>query len=294
MAQQISRHPEARPDRSLIVDRDGELPVGLQLAWRLRAMIAAGRLQPGERLPSVRELSERAGVHVNTVRSVYGQLEDDGLVASRQGVGTFVSGRALDAAELDRIAAAAVEEARELGLDPRRLAAAVYGAAVLGGEDEGDRLSSVTSTPLPDPGYEGDPRAVRGDLRRQIERLEAELAAYARDVPQPEPVHPLALPDAHVADVGELEEVRNRLLQQLADARSKAARRGRREQRARVQREAMVRDPEGHRWQWVSNEDAGERTCGKWQVTPRYGPLGALMGWWRVKVSSGCPLAGAG
>jgi DNA-binding transcriptional regulator YhcF (GntR family) len=290
----VAQQAQIAPDLSLGVDRDGEVPLGLQLAWRLRAMIAAGRLEPGDKLPSVRQLSERGGVHVNTVRSVYRQLEDEGLIASRQGVGTFVSGRALDAAELDRIASAAVEEARELGLDTRRLAAAVYGAAMLDAEGAGRRASPTTSTPLPDPGAEGDGGPARRDLRRQIERLEAELAAYARDVPRPEPMHPLALPDPHIADVAELEGVRNQLLRQLADARARAARRGRREQQAMARREAMVRDPGAHRWQWVSNEDAGERTCGQWQVTPRYGPLGALMGWWRVKVSSGCPLAATG
>ena len=55
----------------------------------------------------------------------------------------------------------------------------------------------------------------------------------------------------------------------------------------------MAREPSEHKWQWVSNEDVGEPGCRTWRVTPRYGPVGALMGWWRVKVSSGCPLAGA-
>jgi DNA-binding transcriptional regulator YhcF (GntR family) len=41
----------------LTVDRDSDLPVGVQLAWRLRSLIAAGKLGPGEQLPSVRELA---------------------------------------------------------------------------------------------------------------------------------------------------------------------------------------------------------------------------------------------
>jgi DNA-binding transcriptional regulator YhcF (GntR family) len=259
---------------TLTVNRDDELPVGVQLAWRLRGMIGSGELAPGARLPSVRGLAELAGVHVNTVRSVYGQLERDGLIASRQGRGTFVSERPSGSPEIQRIATEAVSEAVDAGIDPRRLSEAVYAA---------------TGAALPDLEREGDQHAARRDLRRQIGHLEAELAAYARELPRPEPQHPLLAPKAHVADVAELEEIRDRLLEQLAGARATAARRGRRADRARARREQMVRDPGDRRWEWVSNEEAGEQACGGWHVTPQYGPLGAVMGWWRVKVSSGCP-----
>lgn len=83
--------PEVR-ELGLSVDRGAEVPVGTQLAWRLRELVGAGKLRPGDRLPSVRELAIEAGVNVNTVRSVYGRLENDGLVRSEQGRGTFVAG----------------------------------------------------------------------------------------------------------------------------------------------------------------------------------------------------------
>src|SRR3954449_3292897 len=83
--------PEAH-ELGLRVDRGGEVPVGTQLAWRLRELVSAGRLRPGDRLPSVRELAIEVGVNVNTVRSVYGRLENEGLVSSEQGRGTFVAG----------------------------------------------------------------------------------------------------------------------------------------------------------------------------------------------------------
>jgi hypothetical protein len=41
----------------------------------------------------------------------------------------------------------------------------------------------------------------------------------------------------------------------------------------------------------VYNEDIGEPGCKHWHAKPKWGPLGLLMGWWRVKISSGCPLA---
>src|SRR5438309_9786782 len=76
----------------LHVNRDGDVPVGTQIAWQIQALIAGGRLQPGERLPSVRRLAEVAGVNVNTVRAVYERLEGEGFVVSRHGRGTFVAG----------------------------------------------------------------------------------------------------------------------------------------------------------------------------------------------------------
>src|SRR5918999_308737 len=76
----------------LTVDRGGELPFGAQLGGRIRTGLREGRLGPGDRLPSVRELAEAAGVNVNTVRAVYARLESEGLVRSEHGRGTFVSG----------------------------------------------------------------------------------------------------------------------------------------------------------------------------------------------------------
>src|SRR2546423_920656 len=83
--------PDAR-DLGLSVDRGAEVPLGTQLAWRLRQLVDGGSLRPGDRLPSVRELAIEAGVNVNTARSVYGRLENEGLVSSEQGRGTFVTG----------------------------------------------------------------------------------------------------------------------------------------------------------------------------------------------------------
>ena len=76
----------------LTVDREAELPIGAQLAGRIRTALRERRLGPGDRLPSVRELAEAAGVNVNTVRAVYARLESEGLVRSEHGRGTFVSG----------------------------------------------------------------------------------------------------------------------------------------------------------------------------------------------------------
>src|SRR3954463_7179284 len=106
--------------------RSDDLPLGAQLAWRLRVLIASGQLGPGERLPGVRELASGTGVNVNTARAVYGRLEEDGLIVSRHGLGTFVSEDATASPELERLAAEVADSARASGVDPRDLARAIY------------------------------------------------------------------------------------------------------------------------------------------------------------------------
>jgi DNA-binding transcriptional regulator YhcF (GntR family) len=109
----------------LVVDRDADVPVGVQIAWALRARIAEGALAPGARLPGLRELAEATGVNVNTARTVYQRLEQGGIVESQQGTGTFVAAGAQPSA-LGRVAALAAEHARDCGVSQRDLAAALY------------------------------------------------------------------------------------------------------------------------------------------------------------------------
>ena len=77
----------------LSVDRGTGTPLGAQLAGRIRTAVEDGTLVPGDRLPSVRELADTAGVNVNTIRAVYARLESEGRVSSEQGRGTFVAAR---------------------------------------------------------------------------------------------------------------------------------------------------------------------------------------------------------
>jgi len=88
----------------LKVNRNGDVPVGTQLAWQIEALIANGRLRPGEQLPSVRGLAEAVGVNVNTVRSVYARLEGEGFLVTEHGRGSFV---AANVPQVDPRAAAA-------------------------------------------------------------------------------------------------------------------------------------------------------------------------------------------
>jgi len=233
----------------------------------------------------VRRLAEWADVNVNTVRAVYAQLERDGLVVTRHGLGTFVAEGASASADLEQIALDAIAAAREAGTDPRDLAVMMMVCAGLVPAEGG-----AAAEPLPDLELESDERSVRRELRRQIGRLEAELASYVRDVPPGSASTPPS-GEAHVAGVAELERTRDALLARLSEARENAGRRAASEQRARARRDEMLRDPAANRWEVVSSAEAGEEGCTDYRVSPRYGPLGMLMRWWQVKVSGGCPLA---
>ncbi len=213
------------------IDSSDELPVGLQLTWRLRALISTGQLASGERLPSFRRLAEWAGVNVNTVRAVYEGLEQDGLVVSRQGQGTFVADGVEPAPELEEIAAEALRRASDAGLGPRDLAIVAMACASLPG-DVGGEAPALPAPGLPDPEGESEAIEVRQELRRQIGRLEAELASYTRHLSAELPTAPRRAV-AHVAGVQELEQTRDTLIAQLSEAQKAAEQRVREEARAR-------------------------------------------------------------
>lgn len=66
----------------------------VQISQALRQRIDAGVYAPGQRLPTVREVGGALGLNFNTVARAYRVLEAEGLITSRQGQGTFVSGAA--------------------------------------------------------------------------------------------------------------------------------------------------------------------------------------------------------
>jgi DNA-binding FadR family transcriptional regulator len=110
----------------IALDHAADVPLGVQLDWVVRAAVAAGRLQAGDRLPGLREVADQLGVNHNTVRAAVAKLEAEGLLETRHGSGTFVAAGAATqlrhAALLDDVA----QRAQDAGVAPRELAAALY------------------------------------------------------------------------------------------------------------------------------------------------------------------------
>jgi DNA-binding LacI/PurR family transcriptional regulator len=73
------------------IDRDGAVPLVVQLVQQLRWLIVRGQAGVGDRLPPVRELAHELGVNMHTVRAAYQELANAGLVTSRPGAGTIVA-----------------------------------------------------------------------------------------------------------------------------------------------------------------------------------------------------------
>jgi DNA-binding transcriptional regulator YhcF (GntR family) len=186
------------------IDRDAEVPIGVQLAWALRTRIRDGRFEPSQRLPGLREMAEAIGVNVNTVRAVYQNLEHEGLIDSQQGSGTFVAATPRRRSTVGAIAASAAREAHDTGVDPREVAAALYAS--------------------PEPPEGPDEQAVhrRRLLRAQIGVLERTLSEMEASYPGVAPP-----PNAIRGDVGptllsaeQLEQVRTHLVRRLASVQA--------------------------------------------------------------------------
>ena len=80
-------------DWSGAVDSRDATPLHAQLERSIRVAIAARRLQPGDQLPTVRQLAVALRVNANTVAKVYAYLERAGVLETRRGVGTFIAAR---------------------------------------------------------------------------------------------------------------------------------------------------------------------------------------------------------
>lgn len=73
------------------IDSQDATPIYAQLERALRAAIATGRMQPGDQLPTVRQLAVELRVNANTVARVYAELERAGVIETRRGVGSFIN-----------------------------------------------------------------------------------------------------------------------------------------------------------------------------------------------------------
>jgi hypothetical protein len=153
----------------------------------------------------------------------------------------------------------------------------------LGGASS-SRWSSLLKTDV-------DEAPARRSLRDQIAKLERELAALFSSA------YPRRGFDWHVSspggprllDVADLERLRDELAGRVEETRRTLRDRAYVEQRNRERIEELIADPARFKWVRISNADIGEPGCKFWHSRPRLGLVGMLMGWWRVRISSGCP-----
>lgn len=109
----------------ILSQADGR-PMYLQIIEHIKLMIANDEWQQGYKLPSIRELAVALKVSVITVKRAYQDLENDGVIFTQQGKGSFVSGGEnlglkMKQQELDKQLQAALSTAQSLGLDTNAL-----------------------------------------------------------------------------------------------------------------------------------------------------------------------------
>jgi hypothetical protein len=138
-----------------------------------------------------------------------------------------------------------------------------------------------------------DELAARRTLRAQVAKLERELAdafVTAFELGGLDSAAHHGGREARMLDLGELERVRDELAERLQAARVTIAERADVQEANRLYLERMLLEPSKHRFARIACSDLGEPGCGAWEVRPKLGLIGMLMGWWQVKLSSGCPL----
>ncbi|GEK00124.1 MULTISPECIES: GntR family transcriptional regulator [unclassified Streptomyces] len=122
------------------IDRHSGVATYVQIVQQTKQALRLGLLRPGDRLPTAREVVEATAINPNTVLKAYRELEREGLVEARRGLGTFVR-RSLGAAPADSPLRAELEEwtarAARAGMD-RDDVAALF-TAVLDKHFQGER-----------------------------------------------------------------------------------------------------------------------------------------------------------
>jgi DNA-binding transcriptional regulator YhcF (GntR family) len=185
----------------IVLEPGGDVPLGVQLDWALRAAVASGRLRPGERLPGLRDVAAELGVNHNTVRAAVAKLEADGVLETRHGAGTFVAAGATVDARRAELLDEVVHAAHAAGLAPRELAAALY-------------VTAVAPASGPDDGGARERRTLRGEIA-MLERLVCTLEAQLPAPPARAPAADRLPRGARLLDAEQLREQRDAIVRRL-------------------------------------------------------------------------------
>ncbi len=111
----------------LIIRNSADRPIYDQIYTQIKALIIAGKLRPGEALPSIRALAKDLRISVITTKRAYDELEADGFLYTVAGKGCFVAEMDLGLVreqhlkELEEHLSAAAELAHSIGISPQEL-----------------------------------------------------------------------------------------------------------------------------------------------------------------------------
>jgi len=120
-----------RSEPLFVVHASSGVPIYRQLVDQVEALVAGGRLRPGDVVPSVRQVAAALGVNPMTVSKAWSRLEADGVLVRDRGRGMLVAARRETASLADRreevqpLVDRAVTHALHLGLTPAQLVALV-------------------------------------------------------------------------------------------------------------------------------------------------------------------------
>ncbi|MBN1135635.1 MAG: GntR family transcriptional regulator [Anaerolineae bacterium] len=118
----------------ITIDLESGVPIYMQLVDRIKQMVVSGQLQPGQHLPTIRQLATDLRVNYNTVGRAYLILDQEGVISTQQGRGTYVTSR-LDEAQLQKLrmdklrimVGQVIHEAYVLGYSPGEIEQIVQG-----------------------------------------------------------------------------------------------------------------------------------------------------------------------
>ena len=118
----------ARGEMEIRVDFESGVPIYMQLVDRIKQMVASGQLQPGQQLPTMRQLAADLRINYNTVGRAYAILDQDGVISTQQGRGTYIASRLneeqIRRMRLDKLRSMVgqiVQEALVLGYSPQEI-----------------------------------------------------------------------------------------------------------------------------------------------------------------------------
>lgn len=107
------------------IDLRSNTPIYLQITEQVRQLITAGVLQPGDQLPTVRQLATELRVNFNTVARAYRMLDEAGLISTQQGRGTYIwdpsteeTMQRLYKKSLEELALHYLEQSAQMGYSP--------------------------------------------------------------------------------------------------------------------------------------------------------------------------------